>query len=239
MIDTSPHPHAAIRSAWNRSKIVHRRVAINEVRRIVVSSKVLPAELNSLVLAAAADPDLSVREVAFCILRQCKHPALPALAAAQLRDCDPEVRLLGLDYLRWVGAGVGIPAVVPALDDSDPVVVVTSLKLLEKWTTQRFGVKLTEIAPAAEGEKSGLRDLREGAQTKSKAGADRAKGWWAEHRSEFTSVPLEAHAAGFVAPKPLVAGEFELPALDSREGPLSDFRGRVVLLHSEPGPLLA
>lgn len=91
MIETSPDPNAAILSAWNTGKIVHRRVAIAE----------------ALVLAAGFDSDLSAREVALSILRICKHPALASLVAAQLRDCDPEARLLGLDYLKRMSPAIG------------------------------------------------------------------------------------------------------------------------------------
>jgi len=231
MIETSPHPHAALLSAWNTGKIVHRLVAIREVKRIVASSKLLPPEFESLVFAAALDADNNVREAALSILRLCQHPALVPMAAAQLRDCDPELRLLGLDYVKRMSAGMGIPIVVPLLDDSDPFVAVKGLKVLEQWTHQNFGVKLTEIATSVEGDKSGLRDLREGGQTRSRESANRAKAWWGEHRSEFAPVPRDPSVAPSTGLNRAVAGDFELPALDGHRVRLSDYRAKVVLLH--------
>ena len=231
MIETSPNPNAAILSAWNTGKIVHRRVAIGEVKKIVVESHLLPAEFESLVLGAAFDPDLSAREVALSILRICKHPALEQLAAAQLRDCDPEIRLLGLDHLRRMSPGIGVPVVAPLLDDPDPFVAVKGLKLLEKWTGQNFGVKLTEIAPSVEGEESGLRDLREGALTKRKESVDRAKEWLARHRSEFGSSSIVASLATISTLRPAIAPDVQLRTLDGRRVSLAGFRGKAVLLN--------
>ncbi len=232
MIEAAPDRPAAILSAWNTGKIVHRRAAIYEVQQLVAFSRPLSAELKSLLRSAAFDPDLNVREEAFRILRRCKDTALVSLAAAQLKDCDPEVRLLGLDYVRWFSPEVGVPTIAPLLDDSSPMVVAMVLNLLEKWTHQTFGVKLTEIAPASDGEQSGLRDLREGGQSKTKAGADRARVWWAEHRAEFGPALPEANpAAQGVRLEPAAVADFEAPGLDGHMVHLSDFHGKVVLLH--------
>lgn len=230
MIEKSPNPQAALLSAWNSGKIVHRQVAIRELWRTFPPSSALPPKLESLLLGAALDPDTDVREAAFGILQQRDHPALAALAAAQLRDPDPQVRLIGLEHLRGLNAAVGVPLVMPFLDDLDPTIVAMGLKLLESWTDQKFGVKLADAVPI-EDEKTGLQEFREGSVAKAKAGAERAKLWWAEHQSEFNPVHLEVPASVFASLRPVPAGDFELPTLDRRKVRLSDFRGKVVLLN--------
>jgi peroxiredoxin len=230
MIETSRHPHAAIQAAWDTGKIVHRRAAIGAIHRLLLATRQLPPTFESLTLSAAFDPDLSVRELAFRILRDARHSALAALAAAQLHDCDPEVRLLGLEFLRRAGNSNGLATLLPLLDDTDPLVAISSLKLFEKWTRQNFGVKASEITPAVEAEISGLREPHQGSRARLKAGADRARTWWAEHRSEFVAAPFEVPLAPALATRPMRVQDFELPTLDGRTFRLSDFRGKIVLL---------
>lgn len=230
MIERAADPQAAVLAAWNSGKTVHRLAAVSEVRRVIPQSEPLPAEIESMVLTGSLDPDMDVREVALGILRDRNHPALAALAAAQLRDLDPQVRLLGLDYLKRLNASIGVPTVVPLLDDSDPLIVTMGLKLLEHWTGQQFGVKLSETAPI-ENEKTGLKEFREGSQAKAKAGAERAKAWWKPHQAQFAPVHLEVPAAALAAQRPVAALDFQLPTLAGRKLRLSDLRGKVVLLN--------
>ena len=231
VIDLSADHEAAIRRAWDTGKIVHREVAIRRLSRLIPADAPLPAQFESWVLAATLDPDASVRETALAIVHGHNSPALAAMCMAQLKDCDPQVRLLGLDHLNGVSPFTGIPIIVPLLDDSDPLIVVRGLKLLERWTGQKFGVMLAETAPV-ENEMTGLKEFPEGSQPKAKAGATRAKAWWASHQSEFGPVEFEAPAAVFdVPPSLLPAGDFHLSGLDGRQIRLSDFRGRVVLLN--------
>ena len=231
VIDAAADHRAAVQRAWDSGKIVPREVAIRRLSRLMPAGEPIPAELESLVLAASLDPDASVREAAMAIVRAHKYQALAAICVAQIRDTDPQVRLLGLDHLNGVSPLTGIPIIVPLLDDSDPLIVVRSLKLLENWTGQKFGVTLAETAPV-ENEKTGLKEFPEGSQTKAKAGATRAKAWWASHQSEFGPVEFEAPAAAFDVRRSLLpAGDFHLSGLDGRQMRLSDFRGKVVLLN--------
>lgn len=231
MIETSPHSVAALLSAWHTGKIAHRRAAIGEMRWRVTADHRLPAELESMVLAAALDPDQEVRADAFRVLRRCQHPALASLIAAQLRDCDPEARLMGLEYLKWMNAGVGVPLAVPILGDTDPLVAANAVWLLGELTHQDFGLRLTEIAPGAYGEKSGLRDLHENARTNVQAAVERARAWWATNRTGFVSAPGSAPAAASpeLAPEPVT--DFKAPALDGHKVHLADLRGKEVLLY--------
>jgi len=230
MIEQAADPRAALLTAWNSGKIVHREVAIRSFSRVQPAEQPLSPELDSLLLSAALDPDMSVRESALGILRERNHPALAALAAEQLRDFDQQVRVLGLNQLKFVSPAIGVPTVIPLLDDPDPFIVTMSLKLLENWSGQKFGVKLSETG-AFENEKTGLKEYREGSHEKAKAGAERAKAWWAEHQSEFPSVRLEVPAAAYSARQPVPAGDFQLRTLDGKKISLTDLRGKVVLVN--------
>jgi len=230
MIEQAADPRAALLTAWNSGKIVHREVAIRSFSRVQPAEQPLSLELDSLLLSAALDPDMNVRESALGILRERNHPALAALAAEQLRDLDQQVRVLGLNQLKFVSPAIGVPTVIPLLDDPDPFIVTMSLKLLENWSGQKFGVKLSETG-SFENEKTGLKEYREGSHEKAKAGAERAKAWWAEHQSEFPSVRLEVPAAAYSARQPVPAGDFQLRTLDGKKISLTDLRGKVVLVN--------
>jgi thiol-disulfide isomerase/thioredoxin len=231
IIEKSPDRPAAILAAWNTGKIIHRETAIRAISRVVSTDQSLPSELESIVLSGALDVDMNVREAALGILRERNHPALAALAAAQLRDADPQVRLLGLHHLKRVQASLGVPTIIPLLDDEDdPLIVATGLKLLENWSGENFGVKLRDTA-SFENEKSGLQEFPESSHEKARAGASRARAWWAVHHAEFPPVQLQVPREAIRARKPVAAGDFSLRALDGRRVQLRDFRGKVVLLN--------
>ncbi len=230
IIEASPDRPAAILAAWNTGRIVHREAAIREISRSFPVGQFLPSELESIVLTGALDVDMNVRETALGMLRERNHAALPALAAAQLRDPDPQVRLLGLNHLKRADANIGVPTILPLLEEDDPLIVATALKLLENWSGENFGVKLRDTA-SFENPKSGLKEFPEGSRETAKAGAARAKAWWAAHQAEFSparlAVPREAIAARRLVP----AGDFSLRALDGRKIRLAEFRGKVVLIN--------
>jgi hypothetical protein len=230
MVDASPHPQATILAAWNTGKITHREKAIHAVHNILSAAHHLPAELMPLIEAAAFDPDLDVREEAFSILRQCQYPPLATLVAAQLRDCDPEVRLLGVQYLRWISADASVPIAVHLLDDAEPRVVGSGLVELERRSGQHFGVKLTEIAAGVDDEKTGFKELHPGSGLKSKAAAEMAKVWWGRHQAEYSPPAANSSHAPAAAIQFPPGAEFEASALDGRKVRLSDFRGKAVVL---------
>jgi len=126
MIEHATDPRAALLAAWNSGKIIHREVAIRSLSQISPAEQPWPPEFDSLLLSAALDPDMNVRESALGILQQRKHPALPALAAEQMKDFDQQVRLLGLDHLRSLRPTLGVPTVIPLLNDADPLIVTTA-----------------------------------------------------------------------------------------------------------------
>jgi len=230
MIEKAPDRAAAILAAWNTGKIIHRETAIRAIGRAVSTDQSLPSELESIVLSGALDVDMNVREAALGILRDRNHPALAALAAAQLRDVDSQVRLLGLHHLKRVQASLGVPTIIPLLDEDDPLIVATGLKLLENWSGENFGVKLRDTA-SFQNEKTGVQEFPDGSHEKARDGASRARAWWAVHYAEFPPVQLPVPREAIRARKPVPAGDFSLRALDGRRVQLRDFRGKVVLLN--------
>ena len=114
-----------------------------------------------------------------------------------------------------------MPTVIPLLDDADPLIVTMSLKLLENSSGEKFGVKLSETA-SFENEKTGLKEYREGSHEKAKAGAERAKTWWAQHRNEFPAVQLQVPTEAYAARQPVPAGDFQLRTSDGQNVRLSD-----------------
>jgi thiol-disulfide isomerase/thioredoxin len=230
MIRQAPDPRAALLTAWGTGKIVQREVAIQELSSVVPDNQPLPVSLRDMLLAAALDPDLDVRESALNNLDYRHDPALPALLAAQLRNFDPQVQLLGLMHLKHVPAKTGVPLVVPLLNDNNPEIVAWALKLLEDWSDENFGVKLADAIPVAD-EKTGLEEFSPESYTKTRAGAELAMQWWAGHKTDFPPVDLKIPAASLAGLKPIYAGDFSLPDLDGRQVRLSDFRGKVVLIN--------
>lgn len=230
MIEQAADPRGALLAAWNSGKIVHREVATGSLRRVIPNDQPLPPEFESMLLAGALDPDMNVRETALGILRERNHPALTALAAEQLKDPDQQVRLLGLNHLKHAEPSVGVPFVAALLDDSDIAVLGMSLKLLENWSGQKFGAKLADTAQV-ENKTSGLQEFQSEGIAKTKAAAEKAKAWWAEHQTEFPPVKLEVPNQAYAAPTPVPAADFELRTLDDKRMRLSDYRGKVVLIN--------
>lgn len=230
VIEHAADPQTALVQAWQSGRIVQREVAVRSLAQVVPFGQPLPGKLESLLLAAAADPDMNVRESAFGILRERHHPALLALAAELLKDPDPQMRVLGLEQFKFAEPAMGVPAVMPLLDDSDLLVVSLSLKWLEHWSGEKFGVRLSDTV-ASENAQTGLQEYATNSYAKVKAGAERAKAWWAQHRGEFFP-PAPANVAPAAIPPAVVpAGDFQVRTLEGRPVRLSDYRGKVVLIN--------
>jgi thiol-disulfide isomerase/thioredoxin len=229
-IQSSPDPQAELLAAWKTGKIVPRELAIRFVASIAPQDRPCPPGLESVLLAGALDVDENVRETALAELKIRHDRALPALAAAQLGDADPQVRLLGLQYLKGLPAKVGLLMAAPLLDDADPSVVADVLNLMNNWSGEDFGVKVRDVMPA-DNAKTGLPEFLPESVAKARAGTERAKAWLAKHQGEFETSAVPIPAEALAALRPVLAGDFTLPTLDGHSVRLSDFRGKVVVLN--------
>lgn len=229
-IEAATDRSAAILAAWNTGKLVHREAAVHEVSRAFPAGRPLPTKLEPIVLTGALDADMNVREMALAILQERNHSALPSLAAAQLQDPDPQVQLLGLEHLRRVKASIGVPTIIPLLDEDDPLIVATALKLLESWSGESFGVKLRDTT-SFEDPATGLKEFAAGSREAARAGAARAKAWWAAHQADFSPIHLEVPREALTSRKPARAADFSLRDLDGQKVRLENLRGKVVLIN--------
>lgn len=137
-------PAALLQRLWQTDKIPHRVLAITYLKEHANTDSALLGRLESLLLAAAKDGDLEVRELALQTLAARRHPELPRLAQEQLRDVDPAARVLGLTHLRKAGDARLVPMVVPLMDDPNPLVVVHAALVLRQWTGEDFGVRISQ-----------------------------------------------------------------------------------------------
>lgn len=230
MIRDASEPETAILAAWASGKIIHRQVAIDELTFSLREDTTLSEPLERILQTGALDPDSNVRYAAFRGLRTLGHPDRAPLALAQLADPDQERRLLGLDHLRQISPEAGIPNVMPLLDDADPMVVATSLKMLETWTGQSFGARIADATPVLNHETGLLETGPEGAAVVW-MGADRAQAWWAENQATFPPVSLPVPDAVANGRPSIPAPDFALRTLEGDRVRLSDLRGKVVLIN--------
>lgn len=229
-IEKAPNTQLAIVAAWNTGRIVPRSVAMRELSRRLPSLLPLPTGLENLVLAGVLDVDANVRENAVGILDRVHHPQLASALATQLLDCDPELRLLALHRLKQLEARIGVPLAVQQLDSEDPRVVGLSLNLLGRWSGRDFGVRLVDTVPT-QNEINGLPEFRPESRDLARAGAQKAREWWANHKNEFTEPacqPLGLPPG--VDPFPSV-DDFQLTSLDGVRLRLSSFRGKRVVIN--------
>jgi thiol-disulfide isomerase/thioredoxin len=229
MIEQAADPRTALLAAWHTGKIVQREVALSEVGQLWPASQPFSDQFEALLAEAALDPDVNVRESALAVLGEHNDASRFALAAGQLDDLDPQVRLLGLNSLKRAAPAAGVPIVASLLNDADPTVLATSVKLLERWSGKEFGVKLADVFPMAN-RTTGLPEFPPGGVEKTEAAATKARSWWAAHQNEFPPSKLENPApANYNATVP--AADFELRTLEGKKVRLSDYRGRVVLVN--------
>jgi hypothetical protein len=116
LVQSGDHPASLILKAWNTQKIPHRQAVMSFLKDWVQTNALAGNSFEKAVLAGAVDVDASVRELAFGTLSVCRHPELRSLAFEQLRNADPQIRLLGLEHLRKEKPAHALPAVIPLLD---------------------------------------------------------------------------------------------------------------------------
>ncbi len=97
------------------------------------------------------------------------------------------VRRLGLGHLRSAPPAVAMEPVVRLLDDPDPAVVGNALKLIERWTGQRFGSQLADTVPVDD-PATGLQVFQPAGIARTREAADLARRWWLAHGAETARV---------------------------------------------------
>jgi hypothetical protein len=215
LADGAKDRFAFLQRIWSTQKIPHRTLVATYLKDSAAAYPDLYRRAESLLVSATMDVDASVRELALATLAQQKHQAVPRLAEALLRDADPEMRLLGLQYLRKQDAATALSFVFDLLDDPDPRVVATADAALRNWTKQDFNIRM---AHASLNLARGTNSLVEPANLKIiQEGVQRWKEWWKSHQQDYPANSLAAS----VQPGPAEV----LPMADFR---LKDLKGRTV-----------
>jgi thiol-disulfide isomerase/thioredoxin len=173
-----------------------------------------------MLLAAARDGDAGLRELALPVLAARKDSALPALIAFQLRDADPDLRLLGLNQLGGVSSNAALPLIAAALDDTNVIVAASAIAALQKISGKDFGVHVAKVL----GEKAPPEAIRE-----FEAQRKEARDWISQHQTVAAARTNSIELPPF--PEAAVVAGFKLRDINGNAVRLSDFRGKIVLLN--------
>ncbi len=226
-LDGTADPATFLDRVWQTGKVPHREWVMSRLGEDVATAAGLNPSQEAILQAGALDADLGVREQALSVLAAKHSTVFFPLAAAQLGDVDPEIRLLGLRLIRQCEARQALPVVVPLLDDPDLRVVASAETALRGWTGIDYGVRMFHVLAPGEG-KTAADPAR--VATVRKAVAQR-QAWWREHHAEYLAAnPPTLPNAAMSRPGPAVS-DFALEDLNGRTVRLSDFRGRPVLLN--------
>jgi thiol-disulfide isomerase/thioredoxin len=227
VIGQAKDPAAVLERLWRTEKIPHRVLAITYLKEHASTSRALLQRMNGLLLAAAADGDLEVRDLALAALGTQVHPELVGQLTGQLSDVDPAARVLALSYLRNAGNSRLAPLLIPLLDDPSPQVVAYTASDLRAWTGQDFGVRTSQVPRKFNDDPSEKPDPA--AAERFKQGVQRWKEWWNLHKQDYPNLP-EA-AAQTIPSWRLPAPDFLLEDLAGKPIGLLALRGRAVLIH--------
>lgn len=228
LVDRSTHPDELLRRCWNTDKVVHRQWVVNYLSENAISKAPWLDGLDDILVAGTMDPDMSVRELALATLDARRRPQLFECAQFQLKDLDPLLRLLGLEYLKKTDPHRAIPVIVPLLDDPDLRIQAEAELSLMRWSGEDYGVRVKLAIPATEGPFSGQVDPAN--VERIKRGIEDRKRWWIAHSKEYDVLPAPL-ALKPAATLTSTIPDFTLPDLQGKSVRLSDFRGKVVLLN--------
>ncbi len=225
--DGASDPDDFLERVWQTGRVPQRAWVMSRLGQAVATGTGLKPRQEAILRAGARDADLNVREQALSLLAAEHSSALLPLAAVQLVDVDPEIRLLGLRLIRQCDARQALPLVVPLLEDKDLRVVASAETALRGWTGIDYGVRMFHVL-AADGGRSAADPAR--LATIRHAVAQRQT-WWREHQAEF--MPTNAATWLGKAPTPVAppVSDFALPDLSGQSVWLSQYRGHPVLLN--------
>ncbi len=228
LIETTPDPAGVVWRLWRTRKIPHRLLVVEYLKAAALTQPALCRQMRPLLLEAALDADMDTREQALGALEMQKDPSLADLARLQLRDPDPNLRMLGLQYLRKVGDRQLTPELIGLLEDPDPRVIATTDSLLRTWTSNDFGLRIKTAIPEA-GENSNA-PLEPAKVEVVKQAVLKWQDWWRANQGKFGSVKAISPELD-PAPSRLSAGDFSLEDLAGHRVHLSDYRGKTVFLN--------
>lgn len=227
VIERTSDPKSLLLRFWNTQRIPHRHFVLSYLGRIVNSESNLFRAMESVVVDATSDADVTTRELAFAALTRTKHPQLRQLALEQLEDADPAVRLLGLQSLRSIARSNDVPVAIRMLNDPDARVIVSAGLVLRQATGQDFGIKsslalprFTSIDNTNSAPPPDLAAINQGVQ--------RWRDWWKDHQAEYPESLQPQRKPRSIAR--LTALDFRLGDSEGKIEHLSDYRGKVVLL---------
>ena len=122
VVDGAKDQQAVIESFWATKKIAHREGAIRQITRLIPSGAAMRAVriVDSGGGIGSGHGRAGGGAGNFARARDRAGGHLPGGAAGH----RPEARQIGLESLKPVGAEVGVPLVMPLLEDSDPRIAV-------------------------------------------------------------------------------------------------------------------
>jgi hypothetical protein len=147
LVEQFPKPTSILQRLWSSPRIAQRQFVLGYLGKSSSASSELFRAMESVLLAATADVDLTSRQLAFSVLARTKHKAWRRLALEQLTDPDPAVRILGLQQLREVAGSNDVATCMSMLGDPEPRVVVAAAQVLRRATKQDYGIKSVYANP--------------------------------------------------------------------------------------------
>jgi len=224
MLDSSSAPDRVLHRMWNSGKIPFRVFALDYLKSRANQNPNLIAKLESTVIDAALDPDMSARELALGILAEQKHPRLAELAIAQFDDPDPLIRLMGIQHLKRNGIPF-VPDVARMLEDSELQVAASAASTLRAWTGHDFGARMRMTVRDSKTD-----EIRPENKAALVASLESWKQWWKTNSDAFTE-PAAKKSRKEVSDRRFRVRDFSLENLSGERVSLSDFRGKVVLIN--------
>jgi len=230
LCSSTDDPNRIVEALWDTRRIHHRQLALRQMQRFGAANEALPEPMERILLEGAVDVDFMARETTLRQLRSRGHPALWPLVTVQLHDPDPVLRLLGLQHLKFAPPEIGLPLVIPMLDDPDLQVVATCLRWLERWTGETYGVLVAQSRKNYN-PRSGREEYSPWQRAHVGAAAEAAQAWWQQHRESYPPPTLSLEDSWAPTQAPIMARDFALPDLDGRLARLSDHHGKVVVIN--------
>jgi hypothetical protein len=147
VVDGAAQPARALEQIWRAGSFSGRSFVVRQLLLRLNSDAALVRQMKPLLEEAAFDADLEVRETAFSVLAQQKHPALRRWLQAQVNDPDPAVRVIALQQLARIATTNDVSVAIPLLDDPDARVIVAAGGMLKRVTGDDFGLKTAQALP--------------------------------------------------------------------------------------------